>query len=547
MALELSDERIFELAHTIKQQAEAVGDAEALFQSRLLLGKHYLEKQKYADAVALLESLLVSSLSSEQRMEVLMSLIEACEVSDEINKVLTYAPEALSHFTEHEQQNLAKQATLHEVLGNSYCKLYAFQEAFEHYLKSLSLYQTLGQPQGIGETYISIGWTYCVMENYGKAKEFFLLAKDIATSIHDVMLGARAIGNLANVYSILKDFHTSIKYHQQAIETFQRIDSPGRVAVGYCNVGTDYFHLENVEEAFVYFRKALAQLELHPNKGVETRAYVHMGEALIETDSQQAEGYLHKALGMMKETGSTEYLSYTHKRLARLYEKQGKLSEALEHYKTYADLEIEQLRDMNEKRTQAIAVQLDVSKLEHERESYKQKMVELSSTIEHLAELSVRDGLTGLYNRRYFDEQLAQIFLESQSNHQPFTVLMSDIDNFKKVNDNFSHSVGDDVLKIVAKIFADNIWGGDMVARYGGEEFVAVFRHTSLEKAIGVAEKLRQKVAHYPWHTIHPNLTITISLGLCDDLSLGDCEKMVAMADENLYIAKRNGKNQVVG
>jgi diguanylate cyclase (GGDEF)-like protein len=83
------------------------------------------------------------------------------------------------------------------------------------------------------------------------------------------------------------------------------------------------------------------------------------------------------------------------------------------------------------------------------------------------------------------------------------------------------------------------------VVRYGGEEFVLVLAQVRLEQALMVAEKLRAKVEAYPWYELHPDLRITVSIGLCADTTLEHHERMLAVADDKMYVAKRNGKNQV--
>ncbi len=236
-----------------------------------------------------------------------------------------------------------------------------------------------------------------------------------------------------------------------------------------------------------------------------------------------------------------------HKALAAHFEVKGDYAKALEHHRHYAELEIKTLRDVNEKRTEALSVKFELERLQQEQEIYRLKSVELAQAVEQLEQLSSRDSLTGLYNRRYLDEHLARAFAEAHGLQQNLTVLISDIDNFKGVNDRFSHAVGDEVIRVVAKIFGDNIRGSDVVARYGGEEYVAVLKNTSLPQAQGVAEKLRRKVASYDWSPLHPELAVTVSTGLCAEVSLGHHEKMLAAADAKLYEAKRTGKNNVRG
>lgn len=159
--------------------------------------------------------------------------------------------------------------------------------------------------------------------------------------------------------------------------------------------------------------------------------------------------------------------------------------------------------------------------------------------------LSIRDGLTGLFNRRHLDDQLAQEFAKAQRYGTPLSLMLCDIDFFKKVNDTFSHAIGDDVLRALALLMQDNAREVDVVARYGGEEFVIVFPNTPLTSAVAVSERIRQRVETYPWHTVHPKLSITLSIGVSDSLEGASFESLIADADAQMYRAKVSGKNRV--
>ncbi len=169
----------------------------------------------------------------------------------------------------------------------------------------------------------------------------------------------------------------------------------------------------------------------------------------------------------------------------------------------------------------------------------------ISQQAERLRELSVRDVLTGLYNRRFFDEQGAQLFERAARYNRPLAVMIGDIDHFKKVNDTWSHAMGDDVLRRIGEILASKVRAADLVARYGGEEFVVAFPETSLAQAIATCEALRQRIESFPWESLHPHLKVTISMGLCADTSVKDIHAMVEIADGYLYKAKQAGRNQV--
>lgn len=171
---------------------------------------------------------------------------------------------------------------------------------------------------------------------------------------------------------------------------------------------------------------------------------------------------------------------------------------------------------------------------------------ELREAAEELQELSIRDSLTGLYNRRHFQEQSNRLYEQSLRYEHPLSVMIGDLDFFKKVNDTFSHAAGDEVLRRVGKLLKEHVRKSDIVARYGGEEFVIIFPETSLEEAVRICEAIRRVVERHPWQEIHPDLVITMSMGLSDNIILGDVDKMLGEADERLYEAKHKGRNRVI-
>lgn len=162
-----------------------------------------------------------------------------------------------------------------------------------------------------------------------------------------------------------------------------------------------------------------------------------------------------------------------------------------------------------------------------------------------LKEMSIRDALTELYNRRHFDEQAQTLFAQSLRHGRPMTVVIGDIDFFKRINDRFSHATGDEVLRQVSAILRNHMRLSDLVARYGGEEFVIALPETSLPQAAALCDKLRDMIERFPWQQVHPDLRVTMSMGLCADLASGTVEAMLQKADALLYRAKEGGRNRV--
>ena len=162
-------------------------------------------------------------------------------------------------------------------------------------------------------------------------------------------------------------------------------------------------------------------------------------------------------------------------------------------------------------------------------------------------ELQAReDPLTGLPNRRAFDESLADALARSQRDQLPVSLVIIDIDYFKQVNDTFSHAVGDQVITVVAAIIRQEIREIDIPARWGGEEFTVLLPNTNVADALQICERLRKAVMNYDYYDIAPQLKLTISLGLAHINGGGDSCSLLADADKALYQAKSQGRNQVV-
>jgi diguanylate cyclase (GGDEF)-like protein len=170
---------------------------------------------------------------------------------------------------------------------------------------------------------------------------------------------------------------------------------------------------------------------------------------------------------------------------------------------------------------------------------------ELRAKTAELEKQTKEDALTGLANRRYLDVRLENEFARAKRYRRNLTVIMADIDHFKSINDNFSHQVGDSVLKKISQIFIENLRGVDIVARYGGEEFVLVLPETPSNGGILVCERIRKVIEQYDWQEIQKELKVTVSFGLCYDVGLPSHLEMLAKADAKMYQAKSEGRNQV--
>lgn len=164
----------------------------------------------------------------------------------------------------------------------------------------------------------------------------------------------------------------------------------------------------------------------------------------------------------------------------------------------------------------------------------------------HSRYLSLTDALTGLYNRRHLDTMLEREFLRAKRYGSDLSVVIIDIDFFKKVNDTHGHICGDYILKEVAYLILENFRKTDIIFRYGGEEFVALLTETTLEKAKIPLERLRKSVEEYPFNFKGTDIKITISGGATEIGDVENASEFLDNADKALYMAKENGRNQIV-
>ncbi|GAA3924150.1 diguanylate cyclase [Litoribacillus peritrichatus] len=165
-----------------------------------------------------------------------------------------------------------------------------------------------------------------------------------------------------------------------------------------------------------------------------------------------------------------------------------------------------------------------------------------------LVHLSKHDALTGLYNRGHWEQQLVQEFKNNQTFDEPCCLIFLDIDHFKRINDTYGHSIGDNVLRKIGKIIRDNIRPLDVPGRYGGEEFGIILPETSKEPAIAIAERLRVTIEE---SLIYINtgqyLEVTASLGVAMlDNTVESYDQWLCNADKALYQAKNSGRNRTV-
>jgi diguanylate cyclase (GGDEF)-like protein len=220
----------------------------------------------------------------------------------------------------------------------------------------------------------------------------------------------------------------------------------------------------------------------------------------------------------------------------------------------YFDLHIRPIHDKQGRLLGRLLIWRDVTArkrvelaLQEANQQLQARVEEVESLQAQLREQSIRDALTGVYNRRYLDETLGREFQRAQREKKPLTLAIMDLDSFKSINDNYGHSAGDLALQRIAEFLSMHTRAGDILCRYGGEEFVIVMPGVDVETAYSRAENWRQAIENLVIDSPKGVFHVTASIGVAvHPMHAANTEDLLRAADDALYAAKGQGKNRVV-
>lgn len=455
------------------------------------------------------------------------------------------------------------------LLGCVYQELSNSDRATALHFEALELSRLLGHPDGEATALMNLGIVaFQGLKDPVSAVSFFQRALVIQRRTGNVRAQMTALYNLTEV---LVAQGMWLEARVSGEETVQGARVAGiRLfeAQALNNVARTYAGTGELLRAAQLHDEALEMVLALKLDRPSPQAYIewHRAQNLITLlRFEEAEAALKGTLQLLAGLKQDEQIIGVHRTLAGLYRRTERFMEALTHFETA--FAIKEAFDAQQavKRTQAMMMQFDVERAQSESELYRLRTVELAgmnvqleqaaleraSLLSALQEQQVRllqqaqeDALSGLANRRHAETLLGRAYEEHAAREAVFVVAMIDIDDFKRVNDTFSHQVGDDVIRLVGGLFRGHLRDGDVVGRYGGEEFVMMFANTDLLSARSAMERLRVKVQEYDWEAVAPGLRVTISVGGALSSGHADWEKVVGAADVKLYQAKRT-KNTV--
>jgi len=481
------------------------------------------------------------------------------------------------------------------IQGNTYLNLCDHQNALQALLYSLEAERAGKNNLAIGQRLILIAKTHTHLKNYPEALSDIYSALEIAQEIENKLLEGLALNTLGMIYLDLSEPFKGLSYIQQSHDILEESDTPENVKLTYANFCLAYLKMGVLDKALKFSKAAvksnrdlgdykqmavsliylgevyhtrgedLKALEAH-QKALEisrkfnyqceaSSALCKIGEILLaQKKFGQAQKYIEMSLRLTKTITDHPNYAECHRLLAEMFSLQKKFQRALRHQKQYH-------KSMSQRYQRDLASRVKVleqgnnletankisNALKEQNEALRQEIQLRKQVQAELEQISRLDGLTGIFNRRYFFELAGREHARSARYGHPLSAIMIDLDHFKEVNDTFGHVVGDQVLVEVAQRIQAGVRAVDVVGRYGGEEFVVVLPETDVEEVKVMAKRIWHKLTDRSMITNKLSIPVRASIGVascCPDGKIS-LDTLIDQADQALYQAKELGRNRI--
>lgn len=384
---------------------------------------------------------------------------------------------------------------------------------------------------------------------------------DVARTVGDEEAMALALCNLAGAWSSLGRLEAASGAYDEAMVWAEAQDHRRIQALIHAGRGGLAFQRRDVEEAREAYAQSAAVLTAEGDPFQVARQAMLVAQALqtLGRWEEAARGF-EEGIGMAARSGWTHLEAQGHRDLAECRLQLGQVEAAHEAFRAcirlqQVDIEAQVQAVRGEaQRAQATLVALKEAGWERERRlaveashaQLERALAEQQALREELEVASRTDALTGLANRRLFDQRLRFVRSQAARYRRSTSLMLVDVDHFKRVNDAHGHDVGDEVLVGVARRARDGVRDTDLLARWGGEEFVVLLPETDREGALVCAVKLLEAVRAEPFATRVGSVAVTVSIGVATVGPLAEEVDLLRSADQALYRAKDGGRDRVV-
>lgn len=357
----------------------------------------------------------------------------------------------------------------------------------------------------------------------------------------------------SNQLAAQQEYAKALAQSTRALELARELGNPYDEAHCLGQTGTILRLMHSHPEAMRMLDETIEHAKRLNEPYVQAEAMMERGSSLLgQGKVDDARQSFVEAILLARQIGATTVLAEACESLSKLLEDAGDHKGALALYKEFHSVREAELAGSRKHAAMAAQLWLDFQDANRRASQYRERAETLAADHAALArkakaltEVSEQDPLTSLLNRRGLDERVDALVAASEASGEPLTVALIDIDRFKSINDNFSHAVGDAVLRRVAGIIRDQCRQHDLPVRYGGDEFLLVLAGADLALGARVLGRLKETVDAWPWAREAPGLKVTLSIGIASRPAGATIASTIAAADEALYHAKAAGRSGI--
>ncbi|MEY4530432.1 MAG: hypothetical protein RLZZ156_1153 [Deinococcota bacterium] len=436
-------------------------------------------------------------------------------------------------------------------IGVVYRDLGDFSDALNVFEDSLEIARTHGIDGGRLASLIYLSQTHRHLKNWNFAFDYanqaIVLAREMGRTRAEggaLMALASAIIEEKNEPTKTEDFRLALGHLELALTFLIRADDQVTLAEGYIIQSKIMCGLEDFEAAEVSVQQGMVHAKRFGSLESLGECELQFGRVFaLQRQFEAALQHLNQAKTHFEVNTAKKHLSDVHKEFYKVFKARSEFELALKHFELFYKFDSLVRSERAERQSQALAVKIERENVRREAMWYQQRSEELTRLNVQLDRQASEDSLTGLANRRTLETFVARVFLEAKETRSKLSLVLLDIDHFKLINDKYLHASGDLVLQRIAKILSEQCRSHDLVARFGGEEFALVLPGIGGLAVFRLCERIRDVVARTDMTDIHPDLSVTISLGWCDDVSVTHQDKLFEIADRAMYSAKNAGRN----
>jgi diguanylate cyclase (GGDEF)-like protein len=429
------------------------------------------------------------------------------------------------------------------------------EAALDEALVALELAKTTADAAAQASALDAVGIVYWLIQQPTKALTFFEDAIRLAQNAGDLVKMGRYLVNLGGAQAQI-GLHAQAQGDQAAFAHWTRlgietaanglaIAGPGgdtwATRIALCNMAEQHCRLGD-------FEAALRCLEEHDSLegALDRRAEVHYhfthGIVLASLGRyEEAIARFQQSLSAERD-GDIEQTVTSLLQLSQAYEAAGRFAEALTTYKQYHAWQVKLAEEAVQRRAKYAALRFENEKLKALAAAEQHRAKNLESVNQDLTRAMLEDDLTKLSNRRHLEAALFELLVSGEH----YAIAMLDVDNFKQINDAFSHAVGDAVLRQIGALLRLCCREQDLAVRYGGEEFTILLRGADAAIARKICDRAKSLIEDFDWRAVLPEGSVTVSIGTAAWAEASSPSNVLALADWRLYRAKAEGRNRVV-